>query len=273
MTGVAHVITTRRMFAMAKHIKNYAKAKKILKSYLDSEQLKAEKHLAVVTEVFGNPKCWDAEHNCYRLTADTAWSSKGSVVIEEDVAKAKEHLKWLARYRERCEQRLERADKADKVIEINISVTWSRSRTWGYNPHAEVWLFVEDKECGGVTVYGEGRASGCGYDKRSAAVDEALGFPVKKKATEREKANSARGIASLDRFVIEHGEELWKEYAIDRTPFPHLCFGGKGMSTFVRLFRRIGCKPYGAPIADYLIDYHESDKGADTYHIIRKDRV
>ena len=79
--------------------------------------------------------------------------------------------------------------------------------------------------------------------------------------------------ASLDRFVIEHGEELWKEYAIDRTPMPHFHFDGKGMSTFTRLFKRIGCRFSDSPVKDYLIDYTETDRGADVYHVIRKDRI
>ena len=78
---------------------------------------------------------------------------------------------------------------------------------------------------------------------------------------------------TLDRFVIEHGEELWKEYAIDRTPMPHFHFDGKGMSTFTRLFKRIGCRFSDSPVKDYLIDYTETDRGADVYHIIRKDRI
>ena len=77
----------------------------------------------------------------------------------------------------------------------------------------------------------------------------------------------------VDRFVIEHGESLWKEYAVERTPIPHFCFGGKGMNTFTRLFRRIGCRPCGEQIEDYLIDYDEPCRGSDVYHVIRKSRI
>ena len=48
----------------------------------------------------------------------------------------------------------------------SISVPWARSRTWGYNPTAEV-LHIGDRRT-------EGHASGCGYDKESAAVASAL---------------------------------------------------------------------------------------------------
>lgn len=51
--------------------------------------------------------------------------------------------------------------KPDNLIEI----VWKKNRTWGLNPHATVTL-------DGVTT--TGRASGCGYDKASAAVVAAL---------------------------------------------------------------------------------------------------
>ena len=61
--------------------------------------------------------------------------------------------------------KLDRIAAAPDLEYISISVEWVRSSTWGYNPHAEV-----QTETG--VFYG--RASGCGYDKRSAAVANAL---------------------------------------------------------------------------------------------------
>ena len=59
-------------------------------------------------------------------------------------------------------------------LSVDISVEWRRSATWGMCPTATVdALLAED----GVTVRrdgGVGHASGCGYDKRSAAVDKAM---------------------------------------------------------------------------------------------------
>jgi hypothetical protein len=59
---------------------------------------------------------------------------------------------------------LEAAANAPALVDMSINVTWARSRTWGYNPTAEVWAH-------GRTT---GHASGCGYDKQSTAVAEAL---------------------------------------------------------------------------------------------------
>ena len=62
-------------------------------------------------------------------------------------------------------QKLADVEAAELPQVINISVEWHRSSVWGYNPSATV-------EAGNFTTYG--KASGCGYDKRSAAVAEAL---------------------------------------------------------------------------------------------------
>lgn len=47
---------------------------------------------------------------------------------------------------------------------IKIEVNWTKNRTWGLNPCAELW----DGD------YTNARVSGCGYDKESAAVSSAL---------------------------------------------------------------------------------------------------
>ena len=60
---------------------------------------------------------------------------------------------------------LDRVAAAPALSYLSISVDWVRSRTWGYNPHA-----VAMSNAGTFT----GTASGCGYDKESAAVAEAL---------------------------------------------------------------------------------------------------
>lgn len=61
--------------------------------------------------------------------------------------------------------KLERIAAAPDLDFISISVDWVRSRTWGYNPRVEITT-----NAGRFT----GSASGCGYDKESTAVGEAL---------------------------------------------------------------------------------------------------
>ena len=62
-------------------------------------------------------------------------------------------------------QKLAEVEAAELPQVINISVEWHRSAVWGYNPSATVAADYR-------RTYG--KASGCGYDKESAAVAEAL---------------------------------------------------------------------------------------------------
>lgn len=53
---------------------------------------------------------------------------------------------------------------------INIQICWVKNPSWGSNPHAKVDIYYSNNTCECLT----GRASGCGYDKESAAVAQAL---------------------------------------------------------------------------------------------------
>lgn len=61
--------------------------------------------------------------------------------------------------------KLERVANAPELTFISVSVDWVRSRTWGYNPYVEIRT--------NTGTY-RGKASGCGYDKESAAIADAL---------------------------------------------------------------------------------------------------
>lgn len=72
------------------------------------------------------------------------------------------------------ENEKQRAAKLEKIAliehysaprNVNISVEWKKNRVWGYNPTAEIRA---EKR---VT---QGTASGCGYDKESAAIATAM---------------------------------------------------------------------------------------------------
>jgi hypothetical protein len=263
---------------MRKHIKNYATVKKKLKEYFALQYRKAKHDCEVYDRCFGNPKCLDKKsgRELYLIDEATTYMAPGHQIDADYVKWCHEYLEnTLPKNEKLWTERLDAADMAGKLTEIKISVNWSRSRTGGSNPHAECWVFFEDAEYGTRCAYSAGRASGYGYDKRSAAVQEALEFGISRKRDNPDsRKNLALAKASFDRFVIEHGEDLWKEYAIDRTPMPHLDISGKGMSTFTHLFRRIGCR-YNAnfPVKGYLIDYSEPDHGSDMYHVIREDRI
>ena len=69
---------------------------------------------------------------------------------------------------------LRRLESAYTVEHITIIVEWRRSSVWGYNPTATVTVTLTDPEGRHRFEEYTGHASGCGYDKRSAAVADAL---------------------------------------------------------------------------------------------------
>ena len=72
----------------------------------------------------------------------------------------------------KAEHRLETISKANrKVNSISISVEWTKSRTWGMCPKADIRVCFDDNTC---DIYNSSRITGCGYDKESTAIAEAL---------------------------------------------------------------------------------------------------
>ena len=69
------------------------------------------------------------------------------------------------RYEQRM-QRIEEAERAEDLHKIELLTTWTRSYTWGLNPHTECFVNEYTRT--------EGKASGCGYDKLSTSCAEAL---------------------------------------------------------------------------------------------------
>lgn len=82
----------------------------------------------------------------------------------------KRAFKEVEKYTAAKMEKITRAESAPAVVSVSISVEWARSRTWGANPTAEA--VIEDAN--GHIYRGTGHASGCGYDKESAAVASAL---------------------------------------------------------------------------------------------------
>ena len=104
-----------------------------------------------------------------RYSTDAKWAAyqAGELTREKAVEIAVQRA-WRGIEKEHREklQDLESAEAVPDAESVSIRVTWKRSRTWGYNPHAVVIV-------NGVNRY-EGKASGAGYDKLSTAIAEAL---------------------------------------------------------------------------------------------------
>ena len=131
----------------------------------------------------------------------------------------------------------------EKVQTINISINWVRNSTWGYNPHATI-----------TTDYGEmteGRASGCGYDKESAAIAEALNKNndiLKLLYIAKDKKMTFKNNNNHD--VLGYGSG----YGV----LPYF-EGGVGSGSLMNIFRNLGYK---------ITEYHT--KSSDFYTITKK---
>lgn len=123
-----------------------------------------------------------------------------------------------------------------------INVDWVKNPTWGNNPHA------------GVAVYGDngpserlnGSASGCGYDKRSAAIDSAL-----------------RHSLIFSRLLIENWRKVRDCYGVHMwRGVPELDISGKGVGELRTVCERCGLAWNG----------NEAGRRSDYYEATRKTR-
>ena len=151
--------------------------------------------------------------------------------------------------------RLERIANAGTVDRITIRVEWNRSSVWGYNPTATV-------EVGGSKGFQRlyGHASGCGYDKRSAAVGEALSScpeMLKILCDMKEKAIADQGGVE---YTKPGSNEKYIEYGAGYGAIPYF-EGGVGFSCFDRILIKAGFSP---------VVRDESGKHSDYYYYVRK---
>lgn len=136
--------------------------------------------------------------------------------------------KWLAVQL----SKLAAAEAAPELERVAVSVEWTRSRTWGANPTATTTSNYAMES---------GHASGCGYDKESAAIAEALNEDpavMRMLYTLAEKA-LADG-ESFKRFT--NGNVSWGDvigYGSGYAILPYF-EGGVGSSCFWSIFKKAG---------------------------------
>lgn len=107
-------------------------------------------------------------------TSFEKWKN-GEITTEEAIEKAiKREIKQNAKARDNTLAHLEAIENANDFYKINIIVEWVNSKTWGANPHATAEIWSKDKNGAPKYEYFKGTASGCGYDKESAAIAQAL---------------------------------------------------------------------------------------------------
>lgn len=178
----------------------------------------------------------------------------GKITREKAVEIAvKRAEKQLEKALEKSLHRLEVVAAAPVLNWVTIHVYWKRSTVWGYNPTAEAYSNA------GETV---GRASGCGYDKGSAAVAEALNrnnaalrvlYEAAEKALPEGKKPSTNGLAS--------GCVSWRAilgYGSGYSLLPYF-EGGVGVSEYAHIFEKCGYKWSSNRSAKHY-DYYSIEK-------------
>lgn len=243
-----------------KHIKNYRKVLARIRKWRKSELKEARDTLKSSEAALADKEHWDGD--VYAWPGKTDPDGRQYYIYRDDlkhrVSWAEKHPKYVEETYGEYLKRLDRADNADKVVEIQVHSWTSKSYVW----HAEVWVGVDGAE-GYYSEYAKGSAGGGGYDKESAAVQEA--FSKLKKAG-----------AALDRMVIEHGEKAWGEYAIDARPFPHFSLSAKGMGVFENLFPRLGFKngrSMEKAFPEFVLDKDGRAQWSNSYHVILRKSI
>ena len=132
---------------------------------------------------------------------------------------------------------LEAVANAPEVEYITVNVEYKRSSVWGYNPAVEV---ITNSESGFFTGY----ASGCGYDKESAAVAEAfnksLGI-MKVLYTLKEKALEAGESDESNTACTGHDNRNCVGYGAGYSVLPYF-EGGVGVGCFWSILKKAGYK-------------------------------
>lgn len=137
---------------------------------------------------------------------------------------------------ERMAARLDEIENAPDLKGISITVEWKKSRTWGMNPTATIKVW---NTAGRVSIY-EGKASGCGYDKESAAVASALAHcPEVSKLLCNYKEKALRKLTAAERKTAQNRDLI--AYGSGYCVIPAL-EGGVGFSCHETIFKKCGLK-------------------------------
>ena len=152
-------------------------------------------------------------------------------------------------------EKLESAAAVPDVENVSIRVDWKKSRTWGYNPTATVIINQANRYTGS--------ASGCGYDKRTAAIAEALNqsavilrmlYQAKEKALESGYMPKKTGSSpESNRECIAYGA------GYGALPYFE---GGVGISSFESVFNACGLKMTHCDCSGKHADYYYFEKRA-----------
>lgn len=212
----------------------------------DTEKRKAEARFYIE---HGYCEKWAEEHKkdadpdsgARRYCTDTRWEQykSGKITREKFIDLTIRRMeKQLDAEGKKQIERIAVAEAAPELDFINVNITWRRSRTWGNNPTAYVYT-----NNGSTT----GSASGCGYDKESAAVAEAFNRdPSIMRALYQIKEDGLRAGLTSDspRTCTGHDNRTICGYGAGYTVLPYF-EGGVGVSCFWSILEKAGYKTRG----------------------------
>ena len=147
----------------------------------------------------------------------------GDITHEEAYKKAyNKMVKTMEKERDKKLEKLTKIEQAEDIEQIRISVEWKNSASWGMNPHVELSAYSCNNR-----YTAKATASGCGYDKESQAIAEAL--------------NSIDGVRKLLIEKLDYINEK-KPYGINQYGIIPAFSGGVGTRCFTSFFKDIGWK-------------------------------
>lgn len=186
----------------------------------------------------------DPERGLKQYSTPKKWEAyqAGTLSREKAVEIAvKRGEKEIDKWHEKQLAKLRTAAGAVSLGSVSISVEWSKNRTWGANPTATA------RTSDGVFY---GHASGCGYDKESAAVAEALN---QSPAVMRMLYTAAENAMKSGKAPTKTGNSScvsWRDilgYGSGYSLLPYF-EGGVGVSCFWSIFKVCGydCRSAGS---------------------------
>lgn len=162
----------------------------------------------------------------------------GEITHEKAYKKAYDKMvKTMEKERDEKLEKLERIEQAEDIEQIRISVEWKKSYTWESNPHVELSAYSSNN-----CYTANSTASGCGYDKESQAIAEAL--------------NAIDGVRKLLIEKLDYINEK-KPYGINQYGIIPAFSGGVGTKCFTSFFKDIGWKVtemHGKTYDSYVIE-------------------
>lgn len=196
-----------------------------------------------------------------RNSTGTRWNQYKNGTIDRETAVNYALARVEKQHKKAIEEKnslLDQYASAPDITSIDIFVEWKRNRTWGYNPTATATV---NTSAGTYTATGS--ASGCGYDKRTAAIGSALNEieAIKKMlCTCKENAIKAGKKSKNPLEINSASNRDYIAYGAGYGAIPYF-EGGVGMSSFECVFNACG----------FVLDhFHETDS-TDYYYFTKKE--